>query len=242
MLKRMRIGQRLFLAFGFVLLLLILAVGFAVFQMGRMGGDLNRVMTLYAREDTLAATMRYQAQGIQLSVRSVLLSDEGSQNMRDLQQIKLARDQYQKASDELDRLVKSPKAKSLLMEIQDKYLAAIASNNQVLSLNDGDKHKEAVAMLFGEGQARSGEAMAALQAMSDFTQQQMTAAYASARAGQRIALGGHALAQPDLHYPGPGWRGRHHPRRHPSHRRLPGSAGPGFPGRPDGAGNGRFPG
>jgi CHASE3 domain sensor protein len=46
MLKRMRIGQRLYLAFGFVLLLLILVVGSAVFQMGWMGGDLNRVMTL----------------------------------------------------------------------------------------------------------------------------------------------------------------------------------------------------
>jgi methyl-accepting chemotaxis protein len=193
MLKRLRIGQRLYLAFGFVLLLLILAVGFAVFQMGRMGGDLNRIMTLYAREDALAATMRYQAQGIQLAVRSVLLSDEGSQNMRDLQQIKLARDQYQEASDELDRLVKSPKAKSLLVEIQDKYLAAVASNSQILALNDGDKHKEAAAMLFGEGQTRSGEAMAALQAMSDFTQQQMAAAHASARAGQRIALGGMLL-------------------------------------------------
>jgi CHASE3 domain sensor protein len=45
MFKKRRIGRRLLLAFGVVLALLVLASGLAVYELTRMGGDFDKVVT-----------------------------------------------------------------------------------------------------------------------------------------------------------------------------------------------------
>jgi methyl-accepting chemotaxis protein len=189
--KNKRIGQRLYLAFGVILILLILGNGFAIFQMRRMGSDLARVVSVYAKEDVLAADMRFQAQVVQASQRAVLLAADNPQadtRYRDL--VRKARDQFQKDSDQLQGLVASKEAKGLMMDISDKFLATIAANSRLMGLADGDQRKEAITMLFSDVQSANEETTTALQAMSDYTQKQMGEAYAHAAAGQRVAMMG----------------------------------------------------
>ncbi len=184
---RFRIGPRLFLAFGFVLLLLVGAAGFAGFQMNRMGDDFARVVSVFGREHSLAAEMRFQVQSAQRYIRTILLTEDPAKVASTRTQIQQARAAYDSAGEELGRLLISEEAKALARRVAEDAARARAANDRVLALDAQGQRKEAVAFMVSEARQDTQQWMDDLQALVEFTRQRMQQGYEAADTARRSA-------------------------------------------------------
>ncbi|WP_306589961.1 methyl-accepting chemotaxis protein [Geothrix sp. 21YS21S-4] len=188
MFKRFRIGQRLSLTFGLVLGLLLLASGFAIYQMNRIGDDLTQVVTVYGQENDLADGLQFKVQSVQRYIRTLILTEDPAEVATNRQLIADARKAYDQASDELQRLLRSPEAKAIMGRIVAEEAKGRASNNQILALVNQGRKKEAVALLLGAAREENRVWMAELKSMSEFTNAQSQKGYEDAKNAQRFAL------------------------------------------------------
>lgn len=198
MLKNIRIGQRLMLAFGVVLALFLIAGGFAIYEMRQMGGDLNKAVNVYARENALSWEMGFHVQSVQRYIRTLLLTDDPAEIAVQQERIGKARESYKKVDEALRALVVSEKAKELLNRIEASIASTKNANGQAITLGTQGRKKEAIAALLGNARAADKELMDNLKALQDFTQEQMQRAYekgvATQRAGMTVVMTLAALA------------------------------------------------
>ncbi|MBI1754157.1 MAG: methyl-accepting chemotaxis protein [Acidobacteria bacterium] len=189
MLARLRIGQRLTLAFGLVLGLLILASGFAVLQLFRLGNDLTQVVMVLGRQSDLASDIQFEVQAIQSQVRTIILSDNPEIVAAAQKKIEGAREHYRKASEELDRLLVSDRGRAAVKVMKEQAVLAREFNDRALAFAAQGKRKEATDLTVGEGGAANDRWMAELQTVCDFTSEQMRQGYEEAEAARRFATG-----------------------------------------------------
>jgi methyl-accepting chemotaxis protein len=153
MLKSLKIGRRLGLAFGFVLGLMGLAVVLALVQIQRMGGEMNAIADVFARESHLVADMQFQVQSIQRSIRTLLLTEEAAEVAEARKRLEAARAAYGEDVRQLQGLLISEQARALVARVQEDREKALAVNGQILDLARQGKRKEAIALLLGGGRA-----------------------------------------------------------------------------------------
>jgi methyl-accepting chemotaxis protein len=189
MFKRLRIGQRLSLAFGLVLGLLLLSSGFAAYQMNRIGANLTQVVTVFGRENDLAGDIQFHVQSIQRHIRTILLAEDPADVAAGQKLIEASRAAYKKAADELAGLLSSGEGKAMMKKIQDEGAGARAANEQCLTLAAQGRRKEAVVQLLGEARKANDLWMDDLKALGDFTSGQMRKGYEEAEDARRFAMG-----------------------------------------------------
>jgi methyl-accepting chemotaxis protein len=188
MFKRLRIGQRLSLAFGLVLALLVLASGFSALQMNRIGTNLNQVVTVYGQENDLASEIQFQVQTIQRYIRTILLTEDPQEVADNLKQIETSRESYKKAFDRLEALLTTAEEKTILKRIENQGATARALNNQVLGLTSQGRRKEAIALILGEGRKANNAWMETLKDLCSRTSSQMQKGYQEAEDARRFAM------------------------------------------------------
>ncbi|HEX9082539.1 MAG TPA: methyl-accepting chemotaxis protein [Holophagaceae bacterium] len=188
MLKSMTIGRRLGLAFGFVLALLALAVGLALVQVQTMGENLRRIAEVYAQETRLAGDMQFQAQSIQRSIRSLLLTEDPTEVASSQKQLEGARKAYAADADRLRAMLISDQAKALLAKVQADRDRALGINRQVLDLGSQGHRKEASALLFGDARESNNAWIDGMAEMDQFMAGQLTLAYGRAQEAHQTAV------------------------------------------------------
>ncbi|MFN7956750.1 MAG: methyl-accepting chemotaxis protein [Holophagaceae bacterium] len=189
MFKRLRIGQRLSLAFGLVLGLLILASGFAALQMSRIGANLTQVVTVYGRERDLASDIQFQVQSIQRFIRTTLLVEDARDAAAAMKQIEAAREDYKTALSGLEALLNTEEEKTLLKRIKDEGAAARILNQQTLDLAGQGRRKEAIALLLGDARKANDTWMEDLKSLCDHTSARMQKGYEESEGARRFAMG-----------------------------------------------------
>jgi methyl-accepting chemotaxis protein len=189
MFKRLRIGQRLSLAFGLVLGLMVLASGFAAQQMNRIGADLAQVVKVYGRENDLASDVQFQVQTIQRHIRTILLTEDPREATATMQQIETSREAYKKALGELEGLLTSETEKVALKRIKEEGSKARAFNDQALALAAQGRRKEATSLLLDEARKANDTWMEDLKSLCDITSTQMQKGYEEAEGARRFAMG-----------------------------------------------------
>lgn len=168
MLKSLRIGRRLGLAFGFVLGLMVLAVLLALVQIQRMGSDMNAIANVFARESHLASNMQFQAQTIQRSIRTLLLADDAAGAAQARKRLEAARNAYAEDASRLQSLLISDQARALVARVQEAREKALAVNERVIELAGQGKRKEASALLLGEARASNEAWISGMEEMNRF--------------------------------------------------------------------------
>ncbi|MBP1772894.1 MAG: methyl-accepting chemotaxis protein [Holophagaceae bacterium] len=187
MFKSLKIGRRLALAFGFVLALLILAMGVALVQLRSMGENLARIVTVYAREESLASSMQVQTQSVQRYLRTALLAEDPGLLDSNQKLLEAARTTYDKDAAELKQLLLSEQARAIFGQIEEVRTRARAANEQVLALAAQGRRREAAARLFGEARGDNDLWMTHLETMERFTADQSAKAFEAANGAHRKA-------------------------------------------------------
>jgi methyl-accepting chemotaxis protein len=147
----MKIGVKLGVVFGFLLLMMIMMIGFG----------LNSTMKVYQSVEEIAKGSYlktvYASQAdkalieLQESIRMLVLLRDGSAIAKEKQTIETARAKYREAMQKLEAVEKSEKGMQLIETAKAAIAPAAVVNNRVIELALAQKPDEAIKLLLNEG-------------------------------------------------------------------------------------------
>jgi methyl-accepting chemotaxis protein len=145
MLKNMKVGRRLAMGFGVVLVLLV--VGSAVGIMGLMeiNKDFDSCMA-EAKKIALAGEVKAQCQQILTDIPNIILASDKAQKEALLQDIKGARELYSKDMETLKAQAKTQQGTELLGALENVLASGRETNNKAIKLGMEGKAQEAGAL------------------------------------------------------------------------------------------------
>jgi methyl-accepting chemotaxis protein len=181
MLGTFKIGKRLFLGFGMVLTLLVLAVAVGLWSMGHIQANLDRLVNFYNRSQYLSQEMELLVQSGQRSVSTILLTHDQDLVDLSMDQIGKIRTANNEATEELGHVLISAEAKAQLAQIAAVSAQARQMNNQVITLYEAGKRDEAIALMLGPTRLSNNLWVDRLEKLRQIAQSKMTVAYAEAR-------------------------------------------------------------
>jgi methyl-accepting chemotaxis protein len=199
MLSRLKVGQRLALAFGAIFLIGTALVGTAIYKINAMQEALRVVVTVYDKRSEIANHMLDAVHVSSRVVRSIALLDD--QSRKEVEAVKLAEAdaRYEEWHKKLEPQIVTPEGKALFAEINALRQKANDVNAKVLQLAMANQDAEAIDTLLGEkgqpvNQLRETLAeFADLQRSRVVTRYEETYAAASAARLLMLGVGGVAL-------------------------------------------------
>lgn len=173
----LKIGVKLGLAFGFLLLMIVMMICFGLSSTQKVNESVreiakgNYVKTLYAFQastalDDLAGSIRML----------VLLKDENSIS-REKQRLEEARSRYKDAMKKLEEIEKTDKGMKLIEIAKSAIVPAAQVNNKVMELALAHKQDEAVALLMNEAVPLTQKVQDAFDEQVKYQQENVDAAY-----------------------------------------------------------------
>nr|WP_315847818.1 methyl-accepting chemotaxis protein [uncultured Rhodoferax sp.] len=146
--SQMPVAVRLAWAFGIVLVAMLLSAGFTLNKLSGIQGELEDMQLDNNVKIRLATEMSNSVHVVSRVVRSVMLLSDPAAKSAETAKIKSAREQYDKAWDDLQKMPASDEGKRLRAAIADAAQKARPLNVQVLTLSDEGKTAEAIELLF----------------------------------------------------------------------------------------------
>ncbi len=149
--KKMTVGTRIYLGFGMMLLLLLIAVSVALVNMVSNQASMKRIIN----ENNVKLELAYNLLDVLHQIRenvliSVATTDDGMSEEY-INKMAPLREQYQKFYGELQDLsVRSETGNRLREEIGEKIAVVVPLNNQVIELRQSDRNQEAIELLMGQ--------------------------------------------------------------------------------------------
>ncbi len=172
MLNRLKIGHRLTLGFGLLILFLITGVGIAFWNMQVMADNLHRISRVYSAEQRMSKEMELQVAIVQRYLRTMLLLDDRQEESKTLADIQRTRQDYDEASRKLEGMLVAPTGKELFAKVCNLRDQSRAANNRMLELREAGKKKDAIAHLLGPARGVNRDWAKALSDLSHFAEAQ----------------------------------------------------------------------
>jgi methyl-accepting chemotaxis protein len=147
----MKIGVKLGLVFGFILLMLVMMICFGLYSTQAVNKSVDEIAkgsylkTMYANKADSALSV------LQSSIRMLVIAKTPESIMKEKQNIEEARKQYSEAMKSLENTEKSAKGLKLIEAAKAAIAPASAVNNKVIELALSNKHDEAINLLVTEG-------------------------------------------------------------------------------------------
>ncbi|GBF35104.1 methyl-accepting chemotaxis protein I [Desulfocucumis palustris] len=145
----MKIGTRLGLGFGLVLILMIALSITGVGNMGKINGDLEQIYDNTSKI-ILANEMMNSMDAISREIQTLLLLQDPGAKQESYDRIQEARKKYGEAFDKLKDMEDSAEGKTLLDKVQNVINDAAASNNKVIELGMANNTVEAIPLLINQ--------------------------------------------------------------------------------------------
>ncbi len=149
--KKMTVGTRIYLGFGIMLLLLLIAVSVALVNMVSNQASMKRIIN----ENNVKLEIAYNLLDVLHQIRENVLilvstADDGM-SKEYINKMASLREQYKKFYGELQDLsVRSETGNRLREEIGEKISVVVPLNNQVIELRQSNKNQEAMELLMGQ--------------------------------------------------------------------------------------------
>ena len=183
----MRIGRRLGLGFGLVLLLM---AGVALLGLGRMAAmhdRLEEITQVNNAESRLAMAMRIAVNQVNIQARNVVLDTDAARRGEELKQLDLSRARYNAAEQKLDAMLAqqpgtSEKAKALFARVVALKEAGRPALNKALELAQAGDREAAIKQMIDEAQPRQTAWLHALGDLADHEEALSLQAEAAANA------------------------------------------------------------
>ncbi|WNK42150.1 methyl-accepting chemotaxis protein [Pantoea agglomerans] len=185
--NNIRIGVRLGVAFGFILLLLVIVAltGF------------NRVQSLGETADTLAGSryqkaaaatnLRYYSTDLSRLVRNVVLADAPDRKAAFKNDYDKVHDKITATVDQVDAMLKAPRSRELITLIRSSGSQYLAFSDDVVALGMAGKRDEATQLLLGPRYQTQVDYLKAISELVSFQEQQMQQARSAAEEERNAA-------------------------------------------------------
>ncbi|MCL5063193.1 MAG: methyl-accepting chemotaxis protein [Nitrospiraceae bacterium] len=148
--KDMKIGKRLSLGFGLVLVLLAVEAMTGFVGMKQIHGRLEEVIEDNVHKLGFIQDMSEQVHIVARVTRTLVLLREDSAMQQEKQKIEASRKTYDEAEQALDKLPASDTGKAIRAKIKEAKLAARTLNNKVIDLALARKDVEAISLILKE--------------------------------------------------------------------------------------------
>ncbi len=144
--RDMKIGARLGLGFGLILLLLLAISAIGTGGMLRMDTSLNRIVKINYAKIQLTNECARNINSIIFAIQGLMLQPNPSIRQEDFKKINLWRQQYKAAMDKLDALEDKDKGKELIKQAKQTLENGRKINNEVIELALAGKTAQATAI------------------------------------------------------------------------------------------------
>jgi len=145
--RDMKIGARLGMGFGLVLILLVILTMVGNRSMGKIQGDMNQIFNVNFVSMGLAYDMLDSMAVISRETRTILLLEDFDAKQESINKIEAARSKYNRDFAELKGLDNTVEGKALLANVEKAIETAKPFNDKVVSLALADKNTEAASVI-----------------------------------------------------------------------------------------------
>ncbi len=143
MFANMKIGTRLGIGFG-MLVLLMAAISFiGITRLGTVNNSLGDIVQDKWPKAQMANAIIGGTNEIAIAMRNMLLTTDKSQEQKEIERVMAARKLIGEKIDRLTEIVTSPRGKDLLRKIQDERGKFIAGQDKLIALAGAEKDEEA---------------------------------------------------------------------------------------------------
>ena len=143
MFANMKIGTRLGIGFG-MLVLLMAAISFiGITRLGTVNNSLGDIVEDKWPKAQLANAITAGTNEIAIAMRNMLLTTDKSQEQKEIDRVMAARKLIGEKIDRLTQIVTTPRGKELLRKIQDERGKFIAGQDKLIALAGAEKDEEA---------------------------------------------------------------------------------------------------
>jgi methyl-accepting chemotaxis protein len=146
MFNNMKIGKRLGLGFGLILLLVVAQGVIAIYGMNNINNDLKRIVTVQYANIELASDINIKLNAVIGEIEKFPLMDAAGK-IEGKQEIEKLRGEYNLLIDKLKKMDMNDKAKELLATIEGALNDSKSANNKVIESSLADRNSEAIETL-----------------------------------------------------------------------------------------------
>ncbi|MFH1148710.1 MAG: methyl-accepting chemotaxis protein [Pseudomonadota bacterium] len=148
--KDMKIGSRLGMAFGLLVMFMIVLVVVGIVCIGSFEQKLERIVEVNNVRTGLANDMLDATHIVSRVVRTIALLDDSSAKTKEKNKIDEAGRKYDEASKKLEEMTDSSEGKAIFVKINENRDQGRAANQVVMNLAFANKREEAVRSLLDE--------------------------------------------------------------------------------------------
>jgi methyl-accepting chemotaxis protein len=145
--KNMKIGVRLGLAFGVILLLLVVMVVVSTLRMSDMQEKLERIVKVNNERVDIATQMLDQVHIVSRVTRTVTLLSDPVKREAEKKRLAEVRQRYDELNKRMEPHLVTPEGKAALAKINELRDKGRAANNKVLELAEANQREEATRVL-----------------------------------------------------------------------------------------------
>ena len=150
MLKNMKIGTRLSMGFGLVLILMIMLGIFAINRLKAIDNNVEELVKDKWPKTVMLNEITEQINVVARAMRNMLLTDDPAVHQKELSRVTEARDIVSKHLEDLSKTVKSAEGKELLKKVVDARNSYREQQQIAIEMIKAGKKEQAVAHLFGK--------------------------------------------------------------------------------------------
>ena len=176
--SNMKIGARLGLGFGVVVLLLAGVTALGVTRLSTLNDETHLITDDRVPKIVLGGQIRLDVNQVARSLRDMLLTTDAEQTRAFRETLVAARGRVGENLGKMEKLVNTEKGRKLFAAIQDTRAKFIAGHNEVIKLVEAGKRQEATAFMLG---TVAGQQNAFLAALTDLAVLQTNLANESAK-------------------------------------------------------------
>jgi len=167
----MKIGRKLLLGFGTILVVMAMLITVAIMNMGALHEDLVRIVLVNNKRQTIATDMATIVREEAIAVRNCFLQRERTEEM--IKRINDYNAKFDEAFTQVEQMTSSDdtKGRKLLVLVKESWTASRALNERTLALLTAGRQREAFAMYEKESRAAVRQA---IQAAEDLVKHQQT--------------------------------------------------------------------
>ena len=185
--SRMKVANRLALAFGSVLVIVLLSAGFTMSQLAKIEANLEDIVTDNNVKLRLGNELSESTHVLSRVMRSLILVSDPNDKAAELAKVKKSRDTYATAWDALQKMPAGPEAQALRANISAARSAAAELNNKVLDLGMAGQVQEAVQLLLSSANPATLKLQDAIEANLAYTEKENQVVFEDAQADYRSA-------------------------------------------------------
>jgi methyl-accepting chemotaxis protein len=149
-LRDMKIGTRLGVGFGVIIVLLIVLAVIGVANLKRLSASLDLIVHVSNTLTESAQVAGKEILSIDRALITMIAAKDNGIREEEKQSIEKSRAVYKGAIDNIEKLDRSEKGKAILSEIKDRLAKAREVNNKVTTLTDAGKRDEANDLYMGQ--------------------------------------------------------------------------------------------